>query len=575
MSMHTFPTAVNTAQSGRPHGHKRSHGLNASQTQSVLFSVSSSSASESPNHGATDALYPVDAAPFQSPPSVNGTRYATGAGDQIRPVNDAQFDALRAASEAYMKHDCGDQEVLRPKLVVTNDTCQLFSPNEADLFDIGFFPREILLTSLLPLLYTIVSLLVPSSSSSDQLPYQDEIVDEIEHVTAPARRTILKTCILVSATLLFIGFYGIIRGTTLTRNQKIQHVAGIDVTRFLPFLKSVLSIGLPYYAALQVQNGRIAIVMLTVLAYGRSSPVKTNRQIASYEYFMSLLKRRKNITALVVFMLLLDVAGPTSIFVDFWQTVKGYLALLFSVLLFPPLFNNGDFAPAYDGDIDSSTGFTNFEGPETTTRPSIAQNYFVQGGAALGVITLFAFLFTDGLYITFFGTLTVLGVSGLSLLLSILGSFVPRAPSLAALAIGFGSSLLTTAVISSTGYLELLVHALLSVAAYLSVWFDKKVASRGHHNHHHHHHHNHHHHKKETSHSAFTGRLLAACESWPFVYGILREKDSRRIFYFMRYDYPHSTMILAVSNDFIQSQLWIYDDSDGIRYYYWVLGPSQ
>jgi zinc transporter 5/7 len=40
--------------------------------------------------------------------------------------------------------------------------------------------------------------------------------------------------------------------------------------------------------------------------------------------------------------------------------------------------------------------------------------------------------------------------------------------------------------------------------------------------------------KGEVGLSEMTIALLKACEQWPFVYGILKEKDSRRIFYFMR-----------------------------------------
>lgn len=51
--------------------------------------------------------------------------------------------------------------------------------------------------------------------------------------------------------------------------------------------------------------------------------------------------------------------------------------------------------------------------------------------------------------------------------------------------------------------------------------------------------HQHVHALQEESHSRITGILLLATENWPLLHKILAEKDSRRIFYFMRYLFIH------------------------------------
>lgn len=74
------------------------------------------------------------------------------------------------------------------------------------------------------------------------------------------------------------------------------------------------------------------------------------------------------------------------------------------------------------------------------------------------------------------------------------------------------------------------------------------IGGHDHHDHHHHHHHHPDGHDEKVArsltgsgavhgagnHSRITGYLLERVRPWPLVYSILVEKDSRRIFYFMR-----------------------------------------
>ena len=59
------------------------------------------------------------------------------------------------------------------------------------------------------------------------------------------------------------------------------------------------------------------------------------------------------------------------------------------------------------------------------------------------------------------------------------------------------------------------------------------------HDHHDHAHHEHNHHNHPHGHSAkrsrFTSFLLAYTSRWPMLHTIMTDKDSRRIFYFMRF----------------------------------------
>jgi zinc transporter 5/7 len=49
------------------------------------------------------------------------------------------------------------------------------------------------------------------------------------------------------------------------------------------------------------------------------------------------------------------------------------------------------------------------------------------------------------------------------------------------------------------------------------------------------HSHSHHHHEHSAPRSKFTGLLLQYTPRWPLLHAVVVDKDSRRIFYFMRY----------------------------------------
>lgn len=55
------------------------------------------------------------------------------------------------------------------------------------------------------------------------------------------------------------------------------------------------------------------------------------------------------------------------------------------------------------------------------------------------------------------------------------------------------------------------------------------------HSHSHSHPHDHHHHDHSAQRSKFTSLLLHYTSRWPLLHAVLTEKDSRRIFYFMRF----------------------------------------
>jgi zinc transporter 5/7 len=59
------------------------------------------------------------------------------------------------------------------------------------------------------------------------------------------------------------------------------------------------------------------------------------------------------------------------------------------------------------------------------------------------------------------------------------------------------------------------------------------------HGHDHHHHDHHHHHGHSFGRSRFTEFLLKFTPRWPLLHAVVSEKDSRRIFYFMRFVVHH------------------------------------
>lgn len=71
--------------------------------------------------------------------------------------------------------------------------------------------------------------------------------------------------------------------------------------------------------------------------------------------------------------------------------------------------------------------------------------------------------------------------------------------------------------------------------------------------------------------------LLKRCENWPFIYAILKERDSRRIFYFMGCvaRIPISLGMAANIATLLQSKFLVHDCANAIRHSNWISGSSQ
>lgn len=343
-----------------------------------------------------------------------------------------------------------------------------------------------------------------------------------------------KTCVLTAITLLLFGC-----GQIMRMNHQKGNSMGISSVK-CPTLNAktaqaailqAFSIGLPIYAALKIGSFLVAFVLLLATASGvpnlvDASPASTAKESYSRKIFtISLL-------AAATLLSFFGMNQP-------WDSspLMGYLALLVSVFAlsppFPSLRRQGPI-PEPGLVAESLTQQTKASGASqssviVTTDAPLA---FVSGGS----LALLSLIVSRGLPFSiadFPYLLVPAGLFAISLMISFPSGL--RSSNKVGLAANTGAAaLLCSPHIRDEYYLVYAARGILAAASFFASRMDDNHLRVDAHSHNHsHHHHNHSHSHSTAKSSPITKWLIHHSEAYPLLNSILKEKDSRSIFYFM------------------------------------------
>lgn len=351
----------------------------------------------------------------------------------------------------------------------------------------------------------------------------------------------VQACTLTSGTLLLAGILAQIRSSerALDRRKRSDpdlqaHATGLLSMRAIQKMgKSMLSVGLPFYAAMQLGGMRVGLLILTAFASGMTG-VRPHGLIRN-------LSSHSGLCAVLLLCAIADFVGLT-LSLPLSDMALGYLALALSVFALPlPLpalssvgiHNTGAARPM------SATAASPLISSASDTTNTLA------AGLVLAVFTIGASVVLSAapavsiLAITC-STLAMASTSGLILMgqPAAMQASKRMAFALACLMTAASSFLFSPNVWPGT-----VTNGGLSALAFFGALYDTGSRSIEDHSDHHDHVHTGHSHKHHQHHDAgdvsfLTRFLLARVQPGSLVSDILREKDSRRIAYFTWYVVP-------------------------------------
>ncbi|KAJ5156856.1 hypothetical protein N7492_009659 [Penicillium capsulatum] len=367
-----------------------------------------------------------------------------------------------------------------------------------------------------------------------------------------------KTAFLAAITLLiFAGgqFLRLTQRGSASKSLSIQLPAANSSTARAALLQ-VFSIALPIYAALEIGGFLVAFTLLLSTAAGIPNLVSVDpRPVISERYSRKPWTIALLVTVTLVSRFGLKHPGQSS-------PLAGYAALLVSVLVlsppFPALRHQGPI-PEPGLVVESISEKGQVAGMDrsavvVTTDASLA---LVSGS----VLALLALITSGGLPFTVAESL-YLSIPASLFAASLMFYFSPglRSPDKLGLAICAGA----IAFLSSPHARDdlLVVYTARVILAALSYFAarmdDSHLRLEAHaHTHTHHRHHSHSHVTNESG--PLTKWLLQRSEPYPLLHSILKEKDSRSIFYFMCLNFTF--MLVQLSYGFLTGSLGLLSDS--------------
>lgn len=338
-----------------------------------------------------------------------------------------------------------------------------------------------------------------------------------------------KACILTAVTLILFGCMQLVR-----LNRHAGGSKGVSSVNFpTPSAQSaqaaflqICSVGLPIYAALKVGGFLVAFALLLATATGVPKLVASDPRIAVKEKY----SRKIFTLSLLGTATMLSYLGLNKTW-DAWP-LTGYLALVLSVFVisppFPALRRQGPIPEpglvAESLSKDKASSLSQSSVVVTTDAPLAV----VSGGFLLIVAMITAgglpFGLADSIYI-----LAPAGLLATALVFSSPADI--RSSRKIGLAVTTGSAaLLSSPHIHDDIMMVYVARCILAALSFFASRMDDKHLRLDAHSHSHTHHvHSH----GPTEAGAVTKWLLHRSEPYPLLYSILKEKDSRSIFYFM------------------------------------------
>lgn len=376
---------------------------------------------------------------------------------------------------------------------------------------------------------------------------------------------------LTSGILLVLGLVGRIHAShsSLDRRKKTLGVAGDTERKPTKILSTqntkrivgrMLSVGLPFYASLKLGGGRSGLAMLIAGAGGLLSSNGPKGDLSRLKGWKRLITARKWTLIALVVGIIWDILGFTSR-QESTAVAFGYIALALSFFVFQPPFSQSTTksspinAPSpISAASTSAVPATPWEHTSSATvsssslaqlSPLISTTQDTNLTLVTGVLSFLFAVFTSMFSASAIHSGNTLQWAWFALAIGGgAGSLVVAQPAALnknpkfSFLIGSALSLFMPNVFSSAWTLRAFQTILLGLS-YIGVQIDRSsniFSGSSKHNHHHHvHDHDQHPGHRELNPSKLTAVLLNLSQRWPLLHSILAEKDSRRIFYFMRY----------------------------------------
>lgn len=431
--------------------------------------------------------------------------------------------------------------------------------------------REALTAVLIPLPYLFASLAYPTPTSTSGLtpntPY-DRLLDAapgtkqdaISNEGSPS--ALLQACCLTSGTLLLAGLIGGLnpseealdrRKAGFGRNSAEKEGGLLGKSSLRRIAARIVSIGLPYYAAMQLGGARTSFVLLTTLGSGLTglniNPLHPNWLQA----WKSTASIRRLTCAVLLLSFMLDLSGLAR-GIGTRDLVLGHISLALAVLFFPPPLATTGWSPLNTPQSVSSMSAlqTPYDTPKVATRaslpdpssPLVASKDDVKltliAGAVMSIATVgyasFASTSPSLSYASIvFTTLSMSSALGL-LFLSLPSSL--RSSRKLGVALGYAVTISFGYLLHSDAWKGFMALGVLSCLAYMAVLYDTVPSMQSvkddhqHHDHGHKHSHKHQDHQHYHESSSVSKYIITLCKPGSVMHSILVEKDSRRIAYF-------------------------------------------
>ncbi|KAL2869679.1 metal cation transporter MSC2 [Aspergillus lucknowensis] len=361
-------------------------------------------------------------------------------------------------------------------------------------------------------------------------------------------RISLRTSGLTAATLLFYGGGAVLRQSQQTGSESVIRMPKLDLATACIMLSQICAIGLPIYATLKVGGFLVAFAVSLAVGSGLPTMIRGHNPVGNPRVNLSHKYWTVGLLLVVIGLSFLGLNAS-------WNSdpLFGYVALLASVfLIHPPFATTSHSSPAPGHELgnytpvrfdNSSKALLNSDSP--TRNPIIP----VVSGL---VLALYTFLIRRGISVGALDVVYLLIAAGsVAACLTFLELPDIRSQQKIGVAVATGSAALFCAPPAHDNvYVVYVIRFLLSAVSFFAAKFDDR---RGEHSS------EHHHHYLTTESSQATKLILYYSEPYPLIYSILKERDSRRIFYFMSLNFAF--MLVQLSYGFATGSLGLLSDS--------------
>ncbi|KAF2267364.1 hypothetical protein CC78DRAFT_558830 [Lojkania enalia] len=589
----TYALSVNSATHAHSHGRSRSH-YTGEQLPSWNGSINGTSPMKNPNPhlntGHSHHRSDMSGQPVPSPYADSQDYFHEHSAERSRSI-DSTFKFKPLMGGRPRGRPRGESDLGRPP-----------SRKSVAGANFGFDPieeapappskswvelPEALTALLIPLPYLFASLAYPSVIAqyrrlSSPLSHSTEQHLDIAAMdtrppslqTLPNRSPLLHASTLSSTTLILISIISKIRtilDQPLDRRKSFgsseQNNIALDIlwepSSVVRILTNILSVLLPYYAAMQLGGAKTSLVLLAATAGGLGALDKKPGKHSPWDALKRTFRTRKATIGTVLLVLLLDVLNSS----EHPGTLLGHLALTTSILAIPPPLPMTGWSLKTDlkTGTDSRMSLPRASSPLVNTHQDTLLTFVA--GVILTVIAIFSSIISSTSPSTthhaiLFSTCSVASVAAL-----VFFSFPSALRSQKKLGLVLGSVLIGLFGLwqSSTSWESWVFFPLTCASIVGAVLFDtaSPFISRPHSHSHSHsghkHHHEDHDHHLHGHHSKVSQFLIAQCTPGSVVHSIMIEKDSRRIAYFAVLNLAF--MLIQFFYGFVSGSLGLLTDS--------------